>query len=41
MAGASVLEKLVSGKTLDAADAAKSPVVPLTTLVGATAEATT
>ena len=41
MAGASVLEKLVSGKTLDAAVAAKSPAVPLTMLVGTTAEATT
>ena len=41
MAGASVLEKLVSGKTLDAAVAAKSPAASLTTLVGATAEATT
>ena len=41
LVGASVLEKLVSGKTLDAAVAAKSPVVPLTTLAGATAEATT
>ena len=38
--GARVLEKLVSGKMLDAVVAAKSPVVPLTMLVGATAEAT-
>ena len=41
MMGASVLEKLVSCKTLDATVAAKSPAVPLTTLVGSTAEATT
>ena len=41
MAGASVLEKLVSAKMLDAAVPTKSPAVLLTTLVGATAEATT
>lgn len=41
LAGASVLEKLVAGKKLDAAVTAKSPAVPLTTLVSATAEATT